>query len=81
MTYRWADVKFNLSKTLRRTNLPLVTVEALGGRTIEQKRGLVKDITEAVIKNFNVKPEAVTVVIHELSRENLAKAGKLFTDS
>ena len=58
--------------------MPLVTVEAIEGRTIEQKRELVKDITEAVVKNFNVGPEAVSVVIHELSRENLAKAGKLF---
>jgi len=61
--------------------LPRVTVEAIEGRTIEQKRGLVKDITEAVIKNFNVGPEAVTVAIHEMSRENYAKAGKLFIDS
>ncbi len=61
--------------------MPLVTVKAIEGRTIEQKRGLVKDITEAVIKNFNVGPEAVTVVIRENSRENFAKAGKLSIDS
>ncbi len=61
--------------------MPQVTVEAIEGRTIEQKRGLVKDITEAVIKNFNVGPEVVTVLIREMSRENFAKAGKLFIDS
>jgi len=60
--------------------VPIVTVEALAGRTIEQKRGLVKDITEAVVKNFDVGPEAVTILIHEVSRENLAKAGKLRID-
>ena len=60
--------------------MPIVTVEALAGRTIEQKRGLVKDITEAVVKNFDVGPEAVTILIHEVSRENLAKAGKLRID-
>ena len=48
--------------------MPRVTVEALNGRTIEQKRRLVKDLTEAVVKNFNVGPEAVTVVIHETSK-------------
>ncbi|MFC1966347.1 2-hydroxymuconate tautomerase [Chloroflexota bacterium] len=61
--------------------MPLVTVEADVGRTVEQKRGLVKDITEAVTKNFNAKPEAVIVLIHELSKENVAIAGKLSIDS
>ena len=61
--------------------MPRVTVEAIEGRTIEQKRGLVKDITEAVVKNFETKPETVTIDIVEISRENLAKAGKLFADS
>ena len=60
--------------------MPLVTVKALEGRTIVQKRGLVKDITEAVVKNFKVKPESVTIDIVELSRDNLAEAGKLFVD-
>ena len=61
--------------------MPRVTVEAIEGRTLEQKRGLEKDITEATTKNFRVEPEAVTIVIHEMSRENYAKAGKLFSDS
>ena len=60
--------------------MPMVTVKAIEGRTIEQKRGLIKDITEAVVKNYKVDPEAVTVDIVEYTRENLAKAGKLFAD-
>jgi len=61
--------------------MPLVTVKAKEGRTIEQKRALVKEITEAVIKNFKVQPEAVTIDIVEYSGENIAKAGKLLVDS
>ena len=60
--------------------MPRVTVEADEGRTIEQKRGLVKDITDAVTKNYNVKPEAVIIVIRESSKENRAKGGKLIID-
>ena len=60
--------------------MPLITVKALGGRTIEQKRGLVKDITEAVVKNFKVTPDSVTVDIIEYTKDNLAKAGTLFVD-
>jgi len=60
--------------------MPLVIVEADAGRTVEQKRGLVKDITEAVCKNFNVAPEAVSILIHEGKKENRGKAGKLAID-
>ena len=61
--------------------MPRVTVEASAGRTIEQKRGLVKDITEAVVKNYKVTPDVVTIVIREIADEHLAKAGKLKIDS
>lgn len=61
--------------------MPIVTVDALEGRTVEQKRGLVKDITEAVMKNFDVGPEAVTVIIRDMEKKNFAKAGKLRIDS
>jgi 4-oxalocrotonate tautomerase len=61
--------------------MPTVVIEALEGRTVEQKRGLVKDITDAVCKNFKVNPDAVTIMIHELKRENHGKAGKLTSDS
>jgi 4-oxalocrotonate tautomerase len=60
--------------------MPTIIVEALAGRTIEQKRGLAKDVTEAVMKNFNVGPDAVTIIIHEFTEENLAKGGKLRPD-
>ena len=60
--------------------MPLVFVKADEGRTIEQKRGLVKDITEAVCKNFNVPPEAVTIHIDEGKKENRANSGKLAVD-
>ncbi len=61
--------------------MPFIIVEAAKGRSIDQKRGLVKDITDAVCKNFKVPPEVVSVLIHEVQKENLAKAGKLAIDS
>ncbi len=60
--------------------MPYITVKSLEGRTVEQKKGLVKDITEAVVKNFNAPPEAVTIDIIEYSRDNFANAGQLFSD-
>ena len=61
--------------------MPLVIIEADEGRSVDQKRGLVKDITDAVCKNFTVGPEAVSILIHEGKKENRAKAGKLAIDS
>ena len=60
--------------------MPIVIVQADEGRTIDQKRGLVKDITEAVCKNFNVPPETVSIIINEGKKENRGKAGKLAID-
>ena len=60
--------------------MPLITVKAKEGRTVDQKRALVKDITEAMVKHFKVEPESVTIDIIEYSRENLANGGKLFVD-
>jgi|ETN01SMinimDraft_4_1059930.scaffolds.fasta_scaffold434780_1 4-oxalocrotonate tautomerase len=60
--------------------MPIVTVAALEGRNVDQKRSLVKDVTEAVIKNYNVAPDSVTIIIQDLSKENLAQAGKLKLD-
>ncbi|MFC1991833.1 2-hydroxymuconate tautomerase [Chloroflexota bacterium] len=65
----------------RREDMPLVIIEADEGKTIEQKRGLVKDITDAVCKNFGVPLEAVSILIHEGKKENRARAGKLAIDS
>ncbi|MFC2012957.1 2-hydroxymuconate tautomerase [Chloroflexota bacterium] len=61
--------------------MPLVIIYADEGRSIDQKRGLVKDITEAVCKNFAAPIENVSVLIRDLQKENRARAGKLAIDS
>ncbi|HVY59364.1 MAG TPA: tautomerase family protein [Xanthobacteraceae bacterium] len=60
--------------------MPEVVFYALGGRSVEQKRALVKDITEAVVKNYSVEPGAVVVTIVESAKEDKAKGGVLFSD-
>lgn len=61
--------------------MPLVTIKILEGRTVEQKRGLAKDVTEAIAKNIGCPPEAVTIDIVDYSKENLAAGGELFVDT
>ncbi len=60
--------------------MPEIYVHAVEGRTIEQKRALVRDITDAVVRHFGAPPEAVMVEIIENRRENKAKGGTLFAD-
>jgi 4-oxalocrotonate tautomerase len=60
--------------------MPEVYVHAVEGRTKEQKKALIQDITHAVVKNFGVTADAVLVEIVESSRDNKAKGGVLFSE-
>jgi 4-oxalocrotonate tautomerase len=60
--------------------MPEIYVHAVEGRTIEQKRSLVKDITDAVVRHFKVPAEAVMVQIMESPKDSKAKGGVLFSD-
>jgi 4-oxalocrotonate tautomerase len=60
--------------------MPEVYVHAVKGRTLEQKKALLKDITDAVVKNFNTKPEAVTVSIIETEPTAKSQGGVLFSE-
>jgi 4-oxalocrotonate tautomerase len=60
--------------------MPEVIVHAAKGRTAEQKRGLLVDITAALVKNFGVDPDAVTVTIMEAELSNKSKGGVPFNE-
>jgi 4-oxalocrotonate tautomerase len=49
----------------------------LDGRTLDQKRKMVKSVTEAICTSLSVPDSAVTVIISEMPKAHLAKAGKL----
>jgi len=60
--------------------MPEVVVYLAEGRSLDQKRGLVKEITDAVVKNCKVPPDVVTVSIMETPLANKAKGGILFSE-
>lgn len=60
--------------------MPLVTIKIFEGRTLEQKRNMVKDVTDAIARNIDCQPQAVHIDIVEMKRENLSQGGKLFCD-
>jgi 4-oxalocrotonate tautomerase len=61
-------------------SMPEIYVHAVEGRSLDQKRALVREITAAVVKNFNVPAESVMVQIIESAKENKAKGGVLFSE-
>jgi 4-oxalocrotonate tautomerase len=60
--------------------MPEIVVYAVEGRSPEQKKGLMKDITHAVVKNLGVPDDAVVVTIVETSKVNKAKGGVPFSE-
>lgn len=60
--------------------MPEVVVYALEGRSVDQKRALMKDITAAVVKNFGVTAENVVVTLVETAKHDKAKGGVLFSE-
>jgi len=60
--------------------MPIVSIKIVEGRSVEQKRGLAKDVTAAIVKNIGCPAEAVHIQIIDLKRENFADGGKLLCD-
>ncbi len=54
--------------------MPVVTIEMYVGRTDEQKEKLIKGITKA-FEDIGVKPDGLTIIIHENSKNNWATRG------
>ena len=60
--------------------MPEIIVYLVEGRAQEAKKALMKDITDAVVKNFGVNPEAVVVQIVKSSSDNKSKGGVPFSE-
>lgn len=60
--------------------MPIVQIDMIEGRTVEQKRAMVKKITEVICETAVCPAEAVTIVIREATTQHIAKAGTLMSD-
>jgi 4-oxalocrotonate tautomerase len=60
--------------------MPLVSIKIIEGRTLDQKRGMCQDVTEAIVKNLGCPASAVHIDIMEMKAESYAQGGKLFSD-
>lgn len=60
--------------------MPRIIIQAIAGRTVEQKRELARRLTDAVVEVWGVDPDIVTLRIEEVPPENFARAGLLASD-
>ena len=60
--------------------MPVVTVQLWEGRTLAQKRALVRAITDAMVEHAAARPEALHVILQEVPPENWGLAGVLGVD-
>ena len=60
--------------------MPLVTIAMYEGRTLDQKRELVKGVTDVVARVTCNPPDAVHVIIEEVKRENWGIGGLIGPD-
>ena len=60
--------------------MPIVTIELIEGRTVDQKREMAKKITDVIKEVAKVKEDAVEIIFHDMKKKNYSKAGKLALD-
>ena len=60
--------------------MPEILVHIVEGRSAEAKKALMKDITDAVVKNLGVAPDRVVVQIVESPRDSKSRGGVPFSE-
>lgn len=60
--------------------MPEILVHIVEGRSADSKKALMRDITEAVVKNFAVPAERVVVQIVESPKSDKMRGGVAFDE-
>jgi len=60
--------------------MPIIKVEMFLGRTRDQKRELVKELTESFVRTCGGTPASVTVVISDVEKQDWGVGGELCAD-
>ncbi len=57
--------------------MPIVQIDLIKGRSIEQKKEMVKKVTEAIAESVDCPKEAVSIIIRDMEYENYGSGGEL----
>lgn len=60
--------------------MPIIQVHMIEGRSLEQKRKLVSDMTKVVVDDLGVKAEDVKIILQEMAKQHYSVGGTLFSD-
>lgn len=60
--------------------MPIYRIEMLEGRTLEQKKKLVEEITRVTVEVLGSEASAVDILITDVKRENWATGGVLWSE-
>lgn len=60
--------------------MPTYHVEMMEGRTVEQKKKLVEEITRVSVEILGGVADSVDIIITDIRRENWATGGKLWSE-
>lgn len=63
-----------------RKKMPTYHIEMLAGRTVEQKKKLVEEITRVTVEVLGGSPNSVDILITDVPRENWATGGVLWSE-
>lgn len=55
--------------------MPFVTIQFLEGRTDDQKKALVSEVTEVVAKNLKAPKENIHVILEEIKKTDYGVGG------
>ncbi|RFU66617.1 tautomerase family protein [Peribacillus glennii] len=59
--------------------MPFITIKNIEGKTVEQKRILVKKLTNVISETFEVDPNVIFIFFEDFSKDNYGKKGELFS--
>jgi 4-oxalocrotonate tautomerase len=60
--------------------MPVIQITISQGRSVEQKRELIRVLTRETARIMNTEEEKVRILIYEVSKENWGNAGVLGLD-
>lgn len=60
--------------------MPTLRFELFEGRTVEQKRALAKELTEACVRVLGGSPDGIDVLFYDVKRQDWSTGGQLWSD-
>jgi 4-oxalocrotonate tautomerase len=61
--------------------MPIVTIQMSTGKSVDQKRQIVEEITDTLVRTLQVDPATITILLQELPRENIGRTGRLLSET